>query len=118
MKSPIPVIFGWQLMCRTVLPGCCPSLGSVSTSLGLSVLIFVIHLCEGQAADAATSRLKDRVFQESREIFPDPERGFYSPVMTGRTRDLDSLRAQGISLLLVQTDLREFKEHDLSTEKL
>jgi hypothetical protein len=98
MKSPIPFI----------LP-----------SLGLSVLMFVIHLGEVEAlAGPATSGLKERIFQESREIFPNPERGFYSPVMTGRTRNLDGLRQQGISLLLVETDLREFKERDLSTEKL
>src|SRR5688572_30007308 len=118
MKSPVPFIFGWELTCRTALTGRCCALASVSTSLGLSVLIFVIHLCEGQAAGAANSGLKERIFQESREIFPNPERGFYSPVMTGRTRNLDGLRERGISLLLVQTDLREFKERDLSTEKL
>ena len=81
--------------------------------------MFVIHLSEVEAlAGAATSGLKERIFQESSEIFPNPERGFYSPVNTGRTRNLDGLRRQGISLLLVQTDLREFKERDLSTEKL
>lgn len=121
MKSPIPFIFpaGWQLACRTALPGRCRALGSVSTSLGLSVLMFVIHLCEVEAlASPATWELKERIFQESSEIFPNPERGFYSPVKTSRTKNLDGLRQQGISLLLAETDLREYKERGLSTEKL
>jgi hypothetical protein len=122
MKSPIPIIFssaGWQLTNWTALLGRCCALGPVPASLGLSVLIFVIHLCEVKAlASAATSGLRDRIFQESREIFPNPERGFYSPVKTGRMKNLDGLRQQGISLLLVETDLREFKESELSTEKL
>src|SRR5687767_8636333 len=102
MKSPVPFIFGWELTCRTALPGRFCALASVSTSLGLSVLIFVIHLCDVEAlAGAANSGLKERIFQESRDIFPNPERGFYSPAMTGRTRNLDGLRERGISLLLV-----------------
>src|SRR4051812_42384025 len=113
MKSPIRFIFaaGWQLTWRTALSGRCWALGLVSTSLALSVLMFVICICQVEAlASPATSGLKDRVFQESRENFPNPERGFYSPVQTGRTKNLDALRQQGISLLFVETDLREFKE--------
>src|SRR5688500_12019744 len=119
MKSPIPFIFEWQLTRRTALPGRFCALRSVSTSFGLSVLMFVLHLGDLEAlASPATSGLKERIYQESHETFPNPERGFYSPVTTGRTRNLDGLRRQGISLLLVTTDLREFKERDLSTEKV
>lgn len=81
--------------------------------------MFVVQLCGADApATAATAGLKERVFQESQEIFPNPERGFYSPVKTGRVRNLDGLRQQGISLLFVETDLREFKDRELSPEKL
>ena len=87
--------------------------------LGLGVLMFVNHVCSAEALSAAAAAgLKERVFQESREIFPNPERGFYSPVKTGRIKNLDGLRQRGISLLFVETDLREFKERDLSPEKL
>ena len=89
------------------------------SSVGWSAVVVVIHLfgVEVRAA-AATVGLKERVFQESRQVFPNPERGFYSPVKTGRIRSLEGLRPQGISLLFVETDLREFKERDLSPEKL
>ena len=81
--------------------------------------MFVIHLGGAESsAPARIAELKERVFQESREIFPNPERGFYAPVKTGRMKNLDGLRQQGISLLFVETDLREFKERDLSPEKL
>ena len=83
------------------------------------MLTFIIQVRGADATAAgATAELKERVFQESREIFPNPERGFYSPVKTGRIKNLDGLRQQGISLLFVETDLREFKERDLSPEKL
>src|SRR5262249_60630408 len=68
VKSPIPIISaaaGWQLTCWTAFPGRCCALGAVRTSLGLSVLIFVVHLCGVEAlASAAVSGLKERVFQE------------------------------------------------------
>jgi hypothetical protein len=86
---------------------------------GLGVLMFAIQLYGADApAVAATAVQKERVFRESREIFPNPERGFYSPVNTGRMKKLDGLRQQGISLLFAETDLREFKERDLTSEKL
>ena len=81
--------------------------------------MFVNHFCGAEALPtAADAGRKERVFHESREIFPNPERGFYSPVKTDRMRNLEGLRPRGISLLLVETDLREFKERDLSPEKL
>jgi hypothetical protein len=85
----------------------------------LGVLIFLIYLWGAEApVTAATGVLRERVFRESWEVFPNPERGFYSPVKTGRFSNLDGLRQQGISLLFVENDLREFKESDLSSEKL
>jgi hypothetical protein len=121
VKHQIPISFSavvWQPNRWTVLPGRRCTLGTLRSSLGLGVLMFVIHLCVAEVSStAADAGPKERVFQESREIFPNPERGFYSPVKTGRMKNLDGLRQQGISLLLVETDLREFKERDLSTEK-
>lgn len=59
--------------------------------------MFVMRLCGAEALSTATDAgLKARVFQESRENFPNPERGFYSPVKTGRMKNLDGLRPQGI----------------------
>ncbi len=58
------------------------------------------------------------VFRESDEAFPNPERGFYAPRMSGRMDRLDGLRERGITLLLVEMDLRDFKERDISPEKL
>ena len=100
-------------------PGRGCGLGTARTALGLGVLMLGIHLCGADApAASVTPAQKERVFQESREIFSNPERGFYSPVKTDRMRNLDGLRQQGISLLFAETDLREFKERDLSPEKL
>jgi hypothetical protein len=57
-------------------------------------------------------------YRESPLTFPNPERGFYAPVMSHRLGKLDGLRARGISLLLIEVDLKAFKDRDLSPEKL
>jgi len=62
--------------------------------------------------------LVERTFRESREIFANPERGFYAPRTSNRMGRLEELRKQGISLLLVEMNLREFKDRDLTPEKL
>lgn len=59
-----------------------------------------------------------RVFQPSAEILPNPERGFYAQRRSDRMDRLEPLRAQGISLVLVTFDLREFRDRDLADEKL
>jgi hypothetical protein len=62
--------------------------------------------------------LKEKTWEASHELVPNPERGFYWPVKTGRVRGLEDLRQRGMTLLLVETDLRDFKDRDLSPEKL
>jgi hypothetical protein len=67
---------------------------------------------------AGPDGMTERVLRESQESFPNPERGFYAPRTTNRLGRLDDLRKQGISLLLVEMNLREFKDRDLTPEKL
>jgi hypothetical protein len=67
---------------------------------------------------AADGELTERQFQESLELFPNPERGFYAQRRSDRMERLDTLRAQGISLLLVTLDLRDFKDAPVSAQKL
>lgn len=69
------------------------------------------------ARDDADGRKVVR-YTESRAAFPNPERGLYAPRMSDRMRGLDGLRGQGITLLLVEMDLRDFKDRDLTPEKL
>lgn len=57
-------------------------------------------------------------YNESSRTFPNPERGFYAPRMSHRIGRLDGLRERGITLLLVEVDLKSFKERDLTPEKL
>jgi hypothetical protein len=64
------------------------------------------------------SRWADRRFEPSREAFANPARGFYSPRMSHRMNSLEGVRRQNMSLLLVELDLRDFKEREISAEKL
>jgi hypothetical protein len=70
------------------------------------------------AIQAATAADTERLFQPSKDNFANPERGFYSPQTTTRMTGLRQLREQGISLVLVEMDLRAFKERELTREKL
>src|SRR5262249_31250234 len=77
---------------------------------------------QARRADAqeasAHAAMTNRVFRERREPFANPERGFYAPQTSGRMGRLDDLRKQGISLLLVEMNLRDFKDRELTPEKL
>ncbi|WP_074312683.1 DUF4832 domain-containing protein [Singulisphaera sp. GP187] len=61
---------------------------------------------------------KEVRYRESRTAIANPERGFYAPRMSERMDGLEGLRARGITLLLVEMDLRDFKDRELSPEKL
>src|SRR5215211_7059951 len=89
------------------------------TFLGAGALGAAVQMQGSEPASGAPAAgEKERVYRESRENFPNPERGFYAPRMSHRMDRLEDLRQQGISLLLVEMDLRDFKERDLTPEKL
>ncbi|MFB3788287.1 MAG: DUF4832 domain-containing protein [bacterium] len=88
-------------------------------TFGMSMLFYAAPLYGAESTPLPSSRnLQEIVYRETRENFPNPERGFYAPRMSRRLDKLEGLREQGITLLLVEMDLREFKERDLSPEKL
>jgi hypothetical protein len=70
------------------------------------------------AVQASTGATTERLFQASETKSANPERGFYSPQMTGRMTGLEQLRERGVSLVLVEMDLGAFKERELTQEKL
>jgi hypothetical protein len=72
----------------------------------------------GLSIQAATAPTAERLFRPSESHFANPERGFYSTRTTVQMTGLEKLREQGISLVLVEMDLRAFKERDLTREKL
>src|SRR5262245_13922596 len=84
-------------------------------SLGILGLAFPLRTAE---PEGGTDGWKECRGTASLETFPSPERGFYAPRMSHRVSGLDGLRKQGITLLLLEVDLRDFKERDLSREKL
>jgi len=91
----------------------------VALSVVMSALVITTQVRGADDARAGTrAGVTERVFRESREAFPNPERGFYAPRSSGRMGRLDELRKQGISLLLVEMNLRDFKDRDLTPEKL
>ncbi len=65
-----------------------------------------------------TANAQEVRFTEGRAAMANPERGFYAPRMSNQVAGLDRLRAAGITLILVEMDLREFKEREISPEKL
>lgn len=84
-------------------------------SLGVLGLAFPLRAAEPNGGKDGWNESR---FAASLETFPNPERGFYAPRMSHRVSGLDGLRKRGITLLLLEMDLRDFKERDLSREKL
>ena len=94
---------------------------AVATGRGRSLppcLLIALALAPGLLrADELPSPREVR-YRESDQAVTNPERGFYAPRMSHRLGRLDDLRGRGITLLLVEVDLKAFKERDLSPEKL
>ncbi len=86
-------------------------------SLTLGILV-AICFAPGRAQSQDAPAWREIRYRESFQTFPNPERGFYAPRMSNRIGRLDGLRERGITLLLVEVDLKAFKERDLTQEKL
>jgi Domain of unknown function (DUF4832)/Domain of unknown function (DUF4874) len=86
-------------------------------SLTFSILV-ALCLTPGKSQSQDGPAWREVRYRESTKAFPNPERGFYAPRMSNRMSRLDSLRERGITLLLVEIDLKAFKERDLTPEKL
>ena len=87
------------------------------TRLGLVALLWLGM--QSRTTEAQTSPdTKEVRYKESRASFSNPERGFYAPRMSGRVDGLEGLRAKGITLLLVEMDLKDFRDREISPEKL
>jgi hypothetical protein len=86
-------------------------------SLTLSILV-ALCLTPGKSQSQDGPAWREVRYRESTKAFPNPERGFYTPRMSNRMSRLDGLRERGITLLLVEVDLKTFKERDLPLEKL
>ncbi len=79
-------------------------------------LFIAMAIAPGKAKSQDSWR--DIKFHESTGVFPNPERGFYAPRISDRIGRLDGLRSRGITLVLVEADLKGFKDRDISAEKL
>jgi hypothetical protein len=62
--------------------------------------------------------VKEVRFREGRVAIANPERGFYASRMSDRMGGLGGLRARGITLVLVEMDLRDFKDREIGPGKL
>ena len=81
-------------------------------AVGFTLFLAFIPLTPAQADDA------ERTYRESRAQLPDPERGFYSQRSVERLGGLDEMRGRGMTLVLLTENLRDFKDRDLTPEKL
>jgi hypothetical protein len=85
--------------------------------LTLGILV-ALCLAPGRSQSDESPAWREIRYRESSQTFPNPERGFYAPRMSNRIGKLDGLRERAITLLLVEVDLKAFKERDLTEEKL
>ena len=94
-------------------------------SIRIIFLLFVVLLCSCKKEDPLFKGLDKVDYASTDEIFPNPERGFYSPVyIHGATprpisqAALDSNRKLGCSLFLLEFHLTEFVNTDITDEYL
>ena len=59
-----------------------------------------------------------RTYVPSDEVFPNPGRGFYVQKDSADLDELNELSDQGITLVLLAYDLKDFVDQDISDEKL
>jgi hypothetical protein len=81
-------------------------------------LLIALGLAPGLLRASEPPSPREVRFRESDLAVANPERGFYAPRMSHRLGRLDDLRGRGITLLLVEVDLRAFKELEIGPEKL
>ena len=86
-------------------------------SLTLGILV-ALCLAPGRSYSQDAPAWREIRYRESSQNVPNPERGFYAPRMSHRISRLDGLRQRGITLLLIEVNLKAFKEGDLTPEKL
>jgi hypothetical protein len=93
---------------------------SVLTRRGvlLSAIVVLAGTFAATAGAQDAAGLKEVRLRPSLEPLTNPERGFYKMTMSQRVGNLDALRGEGISLVLVEIDLGGFKDRELSQAKL
>jgi hypothetical protein len=92
-----------------------PTLGGRPLTLGI---LGALCLAPGWSHSQDAPAWREIRYRESSRAFLNPERGFYAPRMSHRIGRLDGLRQRGMTLVLVEVDLKAFKERDLTQEKL
>lgn len=81
-------------------------------------LVAALLLATGPARAQDPGGWREVRYREGGRSVPNPERGFYAPRMSGRMGRLDDLRGRGIALLLIEVDLKAYKDRDLDPAKL
>ena len=71
-------------------------------------LLIALALAPGLLRAGELPSPREVRYRESDRAVTNPERGFYAPRMSHRLGRLDNLRGRGITLLLVEVDLRAF----------
>ncbi|QDV39502.1 DUF4832 domain-containing protein [Tautonia plasticadhaerens] len=81
-------------------------------------IILALGLSTGRSRARDATDWREIRYREGTRAMPNPERGFYAPRMSDRMDRLGGLRERGITLLLVEIDLKPFKDSDLTPAKL
>src|SRR5262249_18547388 len=94
---------------------------AVATGRGRSLpprLLIALALAPGPPRAGEPPSPPEVCYRERDRDMTSPERGFYAPRMSHRLGLLDNPRGRGITLLLLEVDLRAFKGRDITPEKL
>ncbi len=98
---------------------------SITLITGFCILLAILNnftyvsaVTSAATLSSSLDTLENIKFAEDTSLFTNPERGWYKPFSSNDLWGLDRLKAQGISVILVETDLKAFLTTPISAVKL
>ena len=91
----------------------------ISTLVSLFLNILFSTPARAETSDTSTLDMMDGIsFSEDNSVFTNPERGWLRMYMTDDIWGLDKLKSQGISMILLEANLKDFLTTPISDAKL
>ncbi len=90
----------------------------VFTAIFLVVGLLPLERASAEGAATAIEEMETISYSEDQSMFTNPERGWYRPYETDDIWSIDKLRSQGITMILLEANLKDYKTGPISDAKL
>ncbi len=90
----------------------------VFTAVLLVIGLMPLQKAYAEGAVTTLDTMETITFSEDQSLFANPESGWYRPYETDDIWSIDKLRSQGITMILLEANLKDFKTGPISDVKL